>query len=365
MLKPTIKRLNDSLNIIWTIAAKDIVDALRNRLVLSLILLMSMIIFLPKMLVLIFEQPKITLPVYDLGDSQAVAALKNEPDIAVQELPSEQEFDSALCGALFPQIGLRIPADFDQVITAGGPIELQGTVCWGKRHQVADLKPKLEEILSQSLGVPVTLNPQDRIVYPPEQGLLFLSTATLNAVLAILLIGVFLVPSLLFEEKQTRTMQALLVSPASTGQVVTGKALAGAFYILVTGAVMFAISWEEVIHWDIVILFVVGGGFLSVAIGLLLGSFYEKQQDIIGWMSVLLLFLIGTILVKMLGLEMPALVESILPWTPSLALAEIYRAAFTETVVPAHVLTNLAVVVAFSLPLYAVVIWKIQRSDRF
>ena len=81
MLKPTIKRLNDSLNIIWTIAAKDIVDALRNRLVLSLILLMSMIIFLPKMLVLIFEQPKITLPVYDLGDSQAVAALKNEPDL--------------------------------------------------------------------------------------------------------------------------------------------------------------------------------------------------------------------------------------------------------------------------------------------
>ena len=59
----------------------------------------------------------------------------------------------------------------------------------------------------------------------------------------ILMMGIFLVPSLLFEEKETKTMQALLVSPASIGQVVVGKALAGAFYILVTAVMMFAISW--------------------------------------------------------------------------------------------------------------------------
>ena len=43
----------------------------------------------------------------------------------------------------------------------------------------------------------------------------------------------------------------------------------------------------------------------------------------------------------MLGMELPALVESILPWVPSVALAEICRAAFSETVPVTQVLTDL------------------------
>jgi ABC-type transport system involved in multi-copper enzyme maturation permease subunit len=364
MSKNSAQRIGDSLNIIWTIAAKDIGDAFKNRLVLSMIILLSIILLMPKMLPLIFEQPQITLPVYDMGDSQWVSVLKNAPGISVQKMQSEQELNAALCSSVFPLIGLRLPADFDQAITAGEPVELQGYVCWSKRTQVAELQPKLEEMLSQALGQPVTIHIAGNIVYPPAEGVLFLSMATMNAVLMVLMIGVFLVPSLLFEEKETHTMQALLVSPASTGQVVIGKALAGAFYILVTGVVIFAISWAEVIHWELVILFVIGSGFLSVAIGLILGSFFEKQQDVVGWMTALLLLLIGAIIVKMLGIEMPALLESILPWVPSVALADICRAAFSETIVPVQVLSNLAIVVAVSLPLYALVVWKVQRSDR-
>jgi hypothetical protein len=111
-------------------------------------------------------------------------------------------------------------------------------------------------------------------------------------------------------------------------------------------------------------LFVIAGGFFSVAVGLVLGSFYEKQQDMVGWMTALLLLLIGAIFVKMLGMELPTLVESILPWVPSVALAEICRATFTEAVPAAQVLTNLGIVLAVSLPLYAIVIWKVRRSDR-
>ena len=151
--------------------------------------------------------------------------------------------------------------------------------------------------------------------------------------------------------KETKTMQALLVSPASIGQVVAGKALAGSFYILVTAIVIFAFSWTEVIHWDMVMLFVVAGGIFSVAVGLVLGSFYEKQQDIAGWMTLLLVLLVGSVLVTMLGVDLPALVERILPWVPSVALAEIYRAAFSETVSTSQVRTNLWIILAVSLPL--------------
>jgi ABC-2 type transport system permease protein len=356
-------RFRDSLNIIWTIASKDIADALKNKVVVSMIIMMSILLLVPKMLPYIFEQPQTVLPVYDLGNSRLAAELEKAPDISIQKLRSEQELRTAVCNVVYPQIGLRLPADFDQVMAARRQVEIQGAVCWGKRHQVSELQSKLEERLTQSLGQPVTIQVDGNIVYPPTEGVLFLSIANINSVLMILTMGIFLVPSLLIEEKETKTMQALLVSPASISQVVVGKALAGLFYILVTAVMIFSISWAEVIHWDMAILFVIGGGCFSVSVGLVLGSFYEKQQDMVGWMTTLLLLLIGAILVKMLGIGLPALVEHILPWVPSVALAEICRASFSEAVPVAQVLTNLGIVLAVSLPLYALVIWKVRRSD--
>jgi ABC-2 type transport system permease protein len=364
MSKNNRHTLADTLNITWTIASKDIVDALKNKVVVLMIIMLSIMLIVPKMLPLIFEQSQTVLPVYDMGKSSLVAELRNNHDISVQGLRSEQELHAALCGAIYPLIGLRIPADFDLLLAAGKQVELQGYVCWGKRYQVSELQPILEGILSQSLDLPVTVHIEGNIVYSPSSGVLSFSLATINSVLMILMMGIFLVPSLLFEEKETKTMQALLVSPASIGQVVIGKALAGSFYILVTAVMIFAISWADVIHWDMVMLFAIGGGIFSVAVGLVLGSFYEKQQDMVGWMTAILLLLVGAILVKMLGVELPALVENILPWVPSVALAEICRAAFSETVPVSRVLTDLWIVLSVSLPLYALVIWKVRRSDR-
>jgi ABC-2 type transport system permease protein len=259
MSNTTRGTIRDNLSIIWAITAKDIVDALKNRLVISLVTLSSVMLLLPKMLPLILEQP----------------AAAPSPDGAV------------------------------------------------------------------SLG-----------------------TATIQAVIMILMMGIVLVPSLLFEEKQTKTLQALLVSPASIGQVVAAKALAGSFYILVTAVLIFAISWADVTHWGPAVLFVIGGGIFSVAVGLLLGSFYDRQQDVVGPMTALLLVLVGGLMAKLLGVKLPGAVERILSCVPSVALAEVFRAAFVEAVPVTQMLANLALVLAVSLLLYAFVIWKVRRSDR-
>jgi ABC-2 type transport system permease protein len=364
MSNKTTPTIGDRLNIIWMIASKDIIDALKNRVVVSMIIMLSVILLLPKLLPYIFEEPQTVLPVYDLGDSALATELKNVPGISTQMLRSEQEFKQALCGALYPEIGLLLPADFDQLVATIEGVEFQGYVCWSKRHQVSGLPPKLEASLSQSLGRPVTIQTEGNIVYPSSDGVLSLSLATVNSVLMVLVMGIFLVPSLLFEEKETKTMQALLVSPASVGQVVAGKAVAGSFYILVTAVMIFAISWVDVTHWDMAILFVIGGGIFSVAVGLILGSFFQKPQETVGWVTALLLLLVGAILVYMLRIQLPTLVESILPWVPSVALAEICRLAFSESVPLTQVLNHLWIILTVSAPLYALVIWKVRRSDR-
>jgi ABC-type Na+ efflux pump permease subunit len=364
MLKKHVERIRDSLVVIWTITAKDIIDALRNRLVFSLIIMGSIMLLLPRLLPYIFEQPALVLPVYSVGESQLVDRLQEDPALSVLQVRSEEEFRVALCSSLYPLVGLRIPANFDQVLAASGPVEFQGTVCWNRRFQVAGVKVNLETRLSQSLDRPVTLQLDRNIVYSPSQGVFLLSMAAINMVVVILMIGIVLVPNLFFEEKQTRTMQALLVSPASIRQVVTGKAFAGLFYFLVTAAVMFAISWMDVVHWGVVMVFVAAGGIFSVAVGLVLGSFYEKPQDTAGLMTVLAVVLIGAILVKMIGMKLPPLLEGILPWVPSVALAELCRSGFTESVSPILVASNVGIILAVSLPLFFLVGWKIRRSDR-
>ena len=115
MFKKTTERLGDRLNIIWTIAAKDIVDALQSKVVVSLIVMLSIMLLVPKMLPYIFDQPRTVLPVYGAGASRLAANLQNAPTFSVQKLSSEQELTSALCAAAYPEIGLLIPADFDQV----------------------------------------------------------------------------------------------------------------------------------------------------------------------------------------------------------------------------------------------------------
>jgi ABC-2 type transport system permease protein len=178
------------------------------------------------------------------------------------------------------------------------------------------------------------------------------------------MIGITLVPFLLIEEKQTKTMEAMLVSPVRIAEIVTGKALAGFFYVLVTAAVVLAIYWSGVTHWGLAILFVIGSGFFSVAVGLILGSFFERQQEISGWIMVLLVFFIAAMFIEMLDLQLPEVIQTIIPLVPSVALGEVFVAAFSLGIPIAQTIWNLASVLTISLLLYVIVIWKIRRYDK-
>jgi len=178
------------------------------------------------------------------------------------------------------------------------------------------------------------------------------------------MMGIQLVPALLFEEKQTKTMSALLVSPASISQVVVGKALTGLFYVVVSAGVVFAINWAGVVHWDMALLFVLCIGVFSVGVGLVLGSFFERQQDVVGLTMVLLVIFIGALFVDMLNLDIPVALQAMLPLVPSVALAEVIRFIFLENVPWREILANLGIVLGISFLLYGVVVWKVRRSDR-
>lgn len=159
-------------------------------------------------------------------------------------------------------------------------------------------------------------------------------------------------------------MDALKVSPASAGQLVMGKALAGSFYILLAGVLFFYPKLGLCHELGFSAPGLPGLCLFSIGLALAFGSFFERQQDVIGLTMLLLLVFIGAMFVDMFGLTVPDIVQSMLPWIPSVALMEIIQLVFLESIPWVQVWTNLGSVLAISALLYAVVIWKVSRSDR-
>ena len=70
-------KVADSLHILWTIACKDIVDSLRNKLILSLILGMGFMLLMPKVMGLMLISPETAVLVYDPGESRLTTELED------------------------------------------------------------------------------------------------------------------------------------------------------------------------------------------------------------------------------------------------------------------------------------------------
>jgi len=124
------------------------------------------------------------------------------------------------------------------------------------------------------------------------------------------------------------------------------------------------LSWSRVVHWELVTLFVLCGGLFGVGVGVMLGTFFSRYQEIFGWSMLILLLLIAAIFIQMIEVDLPGWVQSLIPWIPSAGLARIVIAAFLQETDWGMVFTNIASVLAISAVMYALIVWRLRRSDR-
>ena len=73
---------NDGLHIIWTIALKDIADAIQNKVVLSLVVGLGAMLLMPRMMSLIIDPPYTEIVVYDVQNSWGIREDKAVGDSA-------------------------------------------------------------------------------------------------------------------------------------------------------------------------------------------------------------------------------------------------------------------------------------------
>lgn len=359
--------ISNRINIIWTIASKDILDAIKNKVIISQIIAVTLILLSVKALSWAIQPPSMPIMVYDPGNSNFVQTLDASDDFNLQKAISLSEMLEVIGNmgyGLGPELGIVVPADFDLKFNSDGEVAVDGYISWANRNKARGLKEEIESSLEKLTGKSIAVNLDDHIVSPPAEIGLLGGLITIFAVTIILMMGVVLVPTLMLEEKQTRTMEALLVSPASINQVVIGKAIAGFFYILVTSTIVYGIYWTGVVHWGLAALFVSGAGLFSVGVGLLFGIVFKNQQDMTGWLSLTILIITGSIFVVLIGLDLPAWIAALVQWLPSVALAKIFWASFSTQAQLPQILSSMGIVIVFSGLLFGLIIWRLKLLDR-
>jgi ABC-type Na+ efflux pump permease subunit len=352
----------DNLYMAWAIGSKDIVDALKNkRTRTNIIVLVFIVVFFywsstPRP----FDK-RIDVAIYDEGNSSLIdlpTQLGDGYRFEFYEAPSLQEMERIMG---YKQLGVVVPSDFDRTLEAGGEPELSGYILWVHRTKVSELELKYSDKFSELFGQPVRVNIGENFIIPQPD----VETASVQFTIlfAVFWMAITIVPHLMMEEKQTRTMDALLVSPASAGQVIMGKALAGAFYLLLSGGLFFALNCAYVTHWGLALLAFLCTALFSICVALAVGVFIKSPQQMTLWM----LPIVAVLLIPALFAQEPNLtanLKAIFSWLPTTALVEMFQFSFSTHAPLSQLLTDLAIALGSTGLVFAIVIWKVRRADR-
>ena len=356
------KHLRQHLRIIWTVAAKDIVDAIRNKTTLSVILGVLMLTLSSQALPLLTRLSTEHRAVIYSEDTALIAALKKSEGLELRPVASQQELEQTLSEAMSDVLGLVIPAP----IPDDNPVRLDGyRAHWVASSELDETRALIEQRLTELAEVPVQIDLAGHAVYPQPDADGHPLMAALALANAILIMGAVIVPYAIIEEKEAHTMDALLVSPATAGQVIIGKALAGLVYGLLAAGVVLLFNRALIVHWGIALLAALAGASFAVAVGLLLGSLFDNPQTMGLWMGLILLALLGPILLtQAMSTNWPALLRAIMPWIPTVHMSRLFRISFAASVPLDQVLTSLGLMGVSAALLLALTIWKVRRQDR-
>ena len=355
-----------SWRVIAAIAQKDLIDAIRNRyLLVALLTPLSVALLLRVMLPGVNSLTSFTIVVHDPDRSALVSKFRAVPQLKLVDVDSEATARGEVekikaAGALV------VPANFDADVAAGKQPKL--TVYVNNR------KNAIEQATFRALVERQVESLEER---PPPAELTWINIReeadsqtgrgfNLNQMLLPLLLlltfgmtGALVVPLLLVEEKEKRTMDFLLTSPARLTEVIAGKALTGVVYSLLIAAVLLVLNRQLVGNWPLTMLTILIGLILIVAIGLVMGSLFQTTMQVNTWASLALLVLIAP---SFPFPGSPAVLDTAMRFIPTYYFAESLKMSLAGTNSP-RFWGHLAVQLGCILASFFAVIWALRREQ--
>src|SRR5215213_45198 len=354
-----------NMRIVAAIARKDVVDAIRNRYLLTALITPLFVALLFRVL-LPGDSPRnlLTVVVHDSGNSTLVAELRNKPEIKVVDAgsadatASEVEKHKAIGG-------LVVPPSFDVDVTAGKQPELTIYVNNNKSlfEQAAFrrlLDQQVQSLVKHPAPARLVWIDIDKETSEPGRGGVGIGQMLLPLLLIMTLgmIGAMVVPLLLVEEKEKRTLDFLLSSPASLKEIVAGKALTGVAYTVLIAGLLLFLNRQLVGSWLLTLLSILFGLVFVVSIGLVMGSLLNNMMQVNTWAGSVLIVLLAP---PFPPLALPAAVETAMRLVPTYYLSEALKLSLAGSS-PSRVWGHLAVVLVSSVIAFAAATWALRRA---
>jgi ABC-type Na+ efflux pump permease subunit len=353
-----------NLEIVSAITRKDLVDAIRHRYLLTALITPLFVALLFRVLLPGGNSNKLlTIVVHDAAGSGLVTELRNTPQIAVVEAASPD----ATAGEVEKRKaigGLVVPAGFDADLAANKQPELIVYINNEKTiFEQAAFRRLLDQIVRSFAKQPeparlnwidVNKPANDR----PGTGLDQMMLPML-LILTFGMIGAFLVPLLIVEEKEKRTLDFLLSSPASLNEIIAGKALTGVVYTLLIAGILLGINRQFIQNWPLTLLTIVLGLLFVVGVGLVIGSLLNNTMQVNTWASVVLIVLLAP---SFPSLGITAWFDKAMRVIPTYYLSEALKMSMAGSV-SSQLWMYLAVLLGCTLVVFFAAAFALHRRD--
>ena len=353
-----------NFGIVSAIAQKDVRDAIRHRYLLTALVTPLFVAVLFRLLLPgMNSQSILTIVVHDASRSAIVSQLRKIPQITVIDITSGEAIVSEV--QKHKAIGgLEVPVNFDADLAAGKQPELtvylnnkRSTFEQGAFRRVLD--QRVRSVARQPEPAVLVWVDIDKEVTEQTSGGITLDQMLLPLllILALGMIGAFVVPLLIVEEKEKRTIDFLLSSPASLTEIIAGKALTGAVYTLLIAGLLLIINRHLIKSWSLMLLTVVLGLLFVVAVGLLTGSLLKNTMQVNTWASLVLIFLLAP---SFPSIGMAGYVDKAMRIVPTYYLNEALKLSMSGTW-SSQVWMYFTVLIGSTLITLLAAVWALQR----
>ncbi len=279
----------------WALAMKEVQQILRDK------KLLFMLVFPPTVQLLLYglilnpDVQYLKLGIVDqvnVGASRELVAALTENDVFVTDRysASQQSLGEQVRRGDIT-LGVVFPPEFNRNLSQGKSAEIQVMVDGVDANTAGIASGYISQIVQQynrrlnNLEIPSIVQPQITFLYNP--GLIsswFFVPAMMGVVLT--LIGSIVSSSALIREKDTGTLEQLLMTPASAAEILLAKVVP--LFVLLLGDALLALSVANIVFnvplRGSLLLFLMMSGlyvFVGIGIGMMLATLCRNQQQVI------------------------------------------------------------------------------------
>lgn len=351
-------------NNVLAVFKKDVVDSIRNRYLLVFICLPLVVSLAFSGLFTPTSSKKKVVLLYSPDHSQVmIQGLDAIPNIQVLEVASENDLPQTAQkqGAIG---GLALPEGYDTLFAEGQPIEI---TAYSNPQATLNDSVLFQQIVSQielsSIKQPATVHANWVDLggsSTAQTGIEFSQYILVVALLlTLVMVGGLVVPLLLVDEKEKRTLEFLQGTPTSPAEVVIAKSLTGLVYCFLVSLIILIFNREHIQAVPVCILATLLGAIFIVFLGLLLGIFFENSMQVNTWAGLIMgaLFLPSIAMV----VSPPTVFDVFLRALPTYYFVDALKTAVTGS--GAFPIWLDGVILAGSSAIvFAIILWKMQRE---